>query len=110
MDFAVSFPARGVIHLKSRSLFGDADHPDCRRFLECVFRAEEVSHVEIRDSTAELRYCPETHQLTDVIQRVASYLHGQVKGSDGANGGQGQPGRQVAVGDGSAGGGPLFPP
>jgi heavy metal translocating P-type ATPase len=93
MDFAVSFPARGVIHLKSRALFGDADHPDCRRFLECVFRAREVSRVEIRDSIAELRYCPETHELSDVVNRVASYLngdaahpHGQIKGTDGANG------------------------
>ena len=86
MDFAVSFPARGVIHLKSRSLFGDAQNPDCRRFLECVFQAEEVSHVEIRDSIAELRYCPETHRLDEVVGRVVSYLKAPVKGTDGANG------------------------
>ena len=93
MDFAVSFPARGVIQLKSRELFGNADHPDCRRFLECVFQAKEVSNVEIRDSTAELRFCPETHQLNDVVNRVASFLNGhpahangQIKGTDGANG------------------------
>ena len=86
-------PRQGVIHLKSRALFGDVDHPDCRRFLECVFRAKEVSNVEIRDSVAELRYCPETHQLNDVVHRVASSLNGipgavdgQVKGTDGANG------------------------
>ena len=66
MDFAVSFPARGVIQLKSQALFEDVEHPDCRRFLECVFRAEEVSNVEIRDSVAELRFCPERHQLRDV--------------------------------------------
>ena len=93
MDFAVSFPARGVIHVKSRALFGDADHPDCRRFLECVFRAKEVSRVEIRDSVAELRYCPDTHQLHEVVDRVAAYLNGHpphpngpIKGTDGANG------------------------
>ena len=93
MDFAVSFPARGVIQLRSRELFEDADHPDCRRFLECVFQAKEVSNVEIRDSMAELRYCPETHTLTEVVNRVASYLagrpsstNGHVLGTDGANG------------------------
>ena len=93
MDFAVSFPARGVIQLKSVALFGDADHPDCRRFLECVFQAKEVSNVAIRDSVAELRYCPETHRLEDVVGRVASYLtgragpsNGSVLGTDGANG------------------------
>jgi Cu2+-exporting ATPase len=86
MDFAVSFPARGVIQLKSRSLFGDAQNPDCRRFLECVSQAEEVSHVEIRDSTAELRYCPDTHRLEEVVGRVVSYLKMPVKGTDGANG------------------------
>ena len=101
MDFAVSFPARGVIQLKSESLFGNSDHPDCRRFLECVFRAEEVSNVEIRGPVAELRYCPETHTLDHVVNRVVSYLsgrspatndptdsltNGRYHGTDGANG------------------------
>ena len=93
MDFAVSFPERGVIHLKSRALFGDADHPDCRRFLECVFQAKEVATVQIRDSTAELHYCPDTYELKEVVNRVASYLHGPSEpahgpllGTDGANG------------------------
>ena len=42
---------------------------------------------------AELRYCPETHSLNDVVNRVASYLagrpgpsNGHVNGTDGANG------------------------
>ncbi len=87
MDFAVTFPARGVIQLKSRSLFEDSDSPDCRRFLECVFQAKEVSNVEIRGSVAELRYCPETHTLKDVVNRVASYLSGKATPSNGnANG------------------------
>ena len=58
MDFAISFPARGLIQLKSQKLFGDADHPDCRRFLERVFQAKEVSNVEIRGGVAELRLLP----------------------------------------------------
>ena len=86
MDFAVSFPARGVIQLKSQGLFQDSDNPHCRRFLECVFRAEEVSKVEIRGAVAELRYCPETHDLKDVVNRVASYLSGRPASSNGTNG------------------------
>ena len=75
MDFAVSFPVRGVIQLKSRSLFQDTENPDCRRFLESVFQAREVSNVEIRSGVAELRYCPETHSLKDVVNRVAHFLN-----------------------------------
>ena len=93
MDFAVSFPARGVIHLKSVALFEDVEHPDCRRFLECVFRAEEVSNVEIRGSVAELRYCADRYQLREVVGRIASSLNGatagsndRIPGTDGANG------------------------
>jgi heavy metal translocating P-type ATPase len=90
MDFAVSFPARGLIQLRSRELFGEPDHPVRRRFLECVFQAEEVSNVEIRGDVAELRFCPETHRLHDVVNRVASYLGGRPAStnghSDGTNG------------------------
>ena len=87
MDFAITFPARGSIQLKSQSLFGDADHPDCRRFLERVFQAKEVSNVEIRGGVAELRYCPESHNLKDVVNRVASYLAGRPASLNGhANG------------------------
>lgn len=96
MDFAVSFPARGLIQLRSQKLFGNADHPDCRRFLERVFQAKEVSNVEIRGGVAELRYCPESHSLNDVVNRVASYLagrngsNGHTNGSNGhANGSNG---------------------
>lgn len=46
-DLAVSFPARGVIRLSSHALFGDTDGPTCRRFIEQVFQAEEISDVTI---------------------------------------------------------------
>ena len=46
-DLAVSFPARGVIRLASRDLFGDSESPTCRRFVERVFQAEEISDVTI---------------------------------------------------------------
>ena len=53
-------PALGVIFLRSPSLFGDADAPQCRRFLDRVFRAEEILGVTISggDSRAELSLRP----------------------------------------------------
>ncbi len=81
-DLCVSFPAPGTIRLQSRALFEDADHPNCQRFLERVFQAEEVRDVTIRGGStahAELRYCPNTFALQDVLKRVADFLRG---GSD----------------------------
>ena len=90
-DLAVSFPARGVIRLSSHALFGDTDSPTCRRFLERVFQAEEISDVTITmgDSPrAELRYCPKTWTLQAVVNRVASFLRQspQANGHVGTNG------------------------
>ena len=79
MDLAVSFPAQGVIRLQSRGLFQDPDGPDCRRFLDRVFQAEEITDVVLKtgDSPfAELRYCPKRFSLKDVVARVAAYLKG----------------------------------
>ena len=76
-DLAVSFPARGVIRLSSHALFGDTDSPTCRRFIERVFQAEEVSDATITAGDcphAELRYCPKTWTLQSVVNRVASFL------------------------------------
>jgi Cu2+-exporting ATPase len=76
-DLAVSFPASGVIRLSSPALFGDPDAPSCRRFLERVFQAEEISEITISagDSpSAELRFCPKTWTLPSVVKRVASFL------------------------------------
>ena len=47
VDISVSFPSAGVIRLRSRSLFGDAENPTCRRFLERIFQVEEISNVTI---------------------------------------------------------------
>ncbi len=76
-DLAVSFPARGGIRLSSHTLFGDTDSPTCRRLIEQVFQAEEVSDVTITAGDrphAELRYCPKTWTLQSVVNRVASFL------------------------------------
>src|SRR5262249_48466621 len=77
LDLSVSFPSRGVIRLQSRALFGDVDDPACQRFLERVFQAEEISNITIvgGDSPlAELRFCPKTNTLLEVVQRVVGFL------------------------------------
>src|SRR5271157_4336669 len=76
-DIAVSFPSPGTIRLESRSLFEDPDHPDCRKFLERVFQAREVTWIAISGTDspqAELHYCPRTFSLKDVVKVVTSLL------------------------------------
>src|SRR5271165_3512966 len=90
-DLAVSFPARGVIRLSSHALFGDTDSSTCRRFIELVFQAEEISEVTITagDSPcAELRYCPKTWTLQSVVNQVSSFLRTdpEANGHTAANG------------------------
>jgi len=83
-DLAVTFPSRGVIRLRSQSLFGDADHPAIRRFLEQVFQAGEISNVTITGGStpqADLRFCPKTWTLEDVVTRIVAVLRqGSEKG------------------------------
>jgi heavy metal translocating P-type ATPase len=76
-DISVSFPAAGVIRVRSRSLFGDAESATCRRFLERVIQAEEISNLTITDGhepRADLHYCPRTFSLRQVIKRVVDLL------------------------------------
>ncbi|HEY2154828.1 MAG TPA: hypothetical protein VGH33_04315, partial [Isosphaeraceae bacterium] len=97
-DLTVSFPSPGVIFLRSPSLFGDADAPACRRFLDRVFRAEEITGVTIHggDSRAELRYAPSRSTLESVVDRVAALLrHGADDGRAGTNGHAGHNGHAV---------------
>jgi heavy metal translocating P-type ATPase len=77
MDLAVSFPTQGVIRLQSRALFQDPDAPSCRRFLERVFQADEITGVSLTSGNApaaELKYCPRTHTLRDVVRQVTTFL------------------------------------
>ena len=77
MDLAVTFPTPGVIRLQSRSLFHDPDSSACRRFLERVFQTEEVSNVVLKGGDvpeAELRYCPRSYSLREVVSRLAAFL------------------------------------
>jgi heavy metal translocating P-type ATPase len=77
LDIAVSFPSAGVIRLRSRSLFGDLEHPTCRRFLERIFQVEEISNVTITGGDApqaELYYCSQKFSLRGVVRRVVALL------------------------------------
>ncbi len=97
-DLTVSFPSPGVIFLRSPSLFGDADAPACRSFLDRVFRAEEILGVTISggDSRAELRYAHDRSTLESVVDRVASLLRqGEHDGRAGTNGHAGHNGHAV---------------
>ncbi|MBV8609103.1 MAG: HAD-IC family P-type ATPase, partial [Singulisphaera sp.] len=101
IDLSISFPTAGVIRLRSRSLFGDADNPTCRRFLERVFQAEEITNVTIRGgdaARADLRYCPRTFSLRDVVKRVVALLGGGPPGDAPAFGDE--PGHAPADGQG----------
>src|SRR5262249_47851897 len=92
LDLSVSFPAPGLIWLESRSLFGDPDHPTCRRFLERVFRAGEVAGVTITGTgggapRAALRFSPKPAPLRGCAGRTAAFLSEPLEnGHAGSNG------------------------
>src|ERR1700733_10923082 len=82
MDLAIHFPTQGRIHLESRFLFSQPHDPECRRFLERVFQAPEITQVTIRSQEsssevprAELEFCPRTHTLKEVVGRVTALLN-----------------------------------
>ena len=76
-DFTVTFPSPGVIRLESRSLFGDPEHPDCRRLIGRIARDGVLDGITVRGgrrSSAELRYNPATAAVGDVIDRLIALL------------------------------------
>src|SRR5262249_12483635 len=82
MDLAIRFPNQGRIHLESHFLFTEPHDPNCRRFLERVFQAPEITQITIKSQRgsnevprAELGYCPETHTLKEVVDRVTRLLN-----------------------------------
>ena len=89
MDLAIHFPTQGRIHLESRFLFSEPHDPNCRQFLERVFQAPEITQVTIRSQQgssevprAELGFCPKTHTLKEVVDRVTVLLNpGKVRSS-----------------------------
>jgi hypothetical protein len=79
LDLAVTFPSRGVIRLRSRSLFGDADNPNYRRFLERVFQAEEISNVTITGGNtpqAEMGFGIMASVVTNNVAALAALANG----------------------------------
>ena len=112
MDLSVRFPDQGRIHLESRFLFSEPHEPECRRFLETVFQAAEITHITIKSPQgsheiprAELGYCPTTHSLKEVVDRVTQLLNPrksrsrQTKKSNGASSSNGH----IAAAKGHAG-------
>jgi Cu2+-exporting ATPase len=81
MDLAIQFPTQGRIYLKSRFLFSEPHDPQCRLFLERVFQAPEITQVTIKSQQgssevprAELGFCPRTHTLKQVVDRITVLL------------------------------------
>jgi heavy metal translocating P-type ATPase len=77
LDISVSFPSPGVIRLRSDSLFGDAESPTCRRFVERAFLSNVISSIAITGGAApraDILYCPRTFALPDVVRRVTAML------------------------------------
>ena len=82
MDLAIRFPDQGRIHLESHFLFAEPCDPNCQRFLERVFQAPEITQITIKSPQgssevprAELGYCPRTHTLKEVVDRVTGLLN-----------------------------------
>ncbi len=76
-DLTISFPSPGVILLRSRALFADAENPVGRLLLERISQVQEISDVIVtRGETpqAELRFPAWRWRLKDVVRRVASLL------------------------------------
>ena len=77
LDLSVSFPQEGIIRLQSQSLFGNADDPVCKQFLERVVQAELITNVAIyggESPSAELRFCPKASTLQAVVKRIVALL------------------------------------
>ena len=92
MDLAIRFPTEGRIHLESRFLFSEPHEPNCRQFLERVFQAPEITQVTIRSQAgsgevprAELGFCPRTHSLKEVVDRVTVLLNPGKLSSNGSH-------------------------
>jgi Cu2+-exporting ATPase len=81
MDIAISFPGQGQIRLQSQELFAEPGNENCRQFLERVFQAPEITDVTIHSLQksgssphADLRFCPRSHSLPQVVQRISNCL------------------------------------
>jgi Cu2+-exporting ATPase len=80
MDIAISFPGQGQIRLQSQALFAEPHNDTCRQFLERVFQVPEITDVTIHSPHpsgsphADLRFCPRSHALPQVVQRITGCL------------------------------------
>ena len=104
MDIAISFPGQGQIRLESRHLFAEPANETCREFLHRVFQAPEITDVTIHSHQpagtphADLRFCPNSHSLPEVVQRISTFLDpGRSPGA-----GPTEPARTAQAGNGHA--------
>src|SRR3954471_21114306 len=81
MDIAITFPGQGRIRLQSRALFEEPGNETCRKFLERVFQAPEITDVTINSHEkagelphADLRFSCETYTLPEVVRRISGCL------------------------------------
>jgi Cu2+-exporting ATPase len=81
MDIAISFPGQGQIRLQSHDLFAEPSNETCRQFLHRVFQAPEITDVTINSHHsagtlphADLRFCPRSHSLSKVVERISTCL------------------------------------
>jgi heavy metal translocating P-type ATPase len=76
-DIAISFPAAGLIRIRSRSLFADAASATCQLFVARMKQVKEISNVTIthgHNPQADLHFCPKTHSLRQIVNRFAALL------------------------------------
>jgi len=92
MDIAISFPSQGQIRLESHHLFAEPGNETCRGFLQRVFQASEITDVTINSHQrfgapphADLRFCPNSHSLPEVIQKISTFLNAGRNNGDRAN-------------------------
>src|SRR4051794_35722243 len=93
MDISVSFPNEGCIRLRSRFLFADPESDYCRKFVERVLKAGEVSSVTVKgdgalvgSNLAEIRYCPQSCTRQQAIAAIYAHLINGDGASSHANG------------------------
>jgi Cu2+-exporting ATPase len=79
-DTLISFPSPGTVRIASRSLFGQTDHPTCRRFIALAFQSREVHSLSIEggdDPRADLCFCARTYKAEAVLRGIAGRLGGR---------------------------------